>query len=78
MNLNFYSIFDENPLRKEKSPRWDATFRGVTSGTIYTVCSCLIERTPGLYELVRQSIINSFGFLDNPALFALYRKIRLL
>ena len=33
-NYNFYFIFDENHVSKEKSPRWDAAFCGVASGAI--------------------------------------------
>ena len=32
--LNFIQFFDESSLSKQKSPRWDAAFCGVTSGAI--------------------------------------------
>ena len=34
MTFHFYFIFDEYRVSKENSPRWDAAFCGVTSGTI--------------------------------------------
>ena len=35
---NFYlRIFDENPLSKQNSPRWDAAICGVTSGAMLFV-----------------------------------------
>ena len=33
-DFEFYSFFDEIPLSKQNSPRWDAAFCGVTSGAI--------------------------------------------
>ena len=32
--LIFISFFDEVPISKQNSPRWDAAFCGVTSGAI--------------------------------------------
>ena len=32
--LFLYSFFDEFPVSKQNSPRWDAAFCGVTSGAI--------------------------------------------
>ena len=43
----FISFFDENPVSKRNSPRWDAAFCGVTS------CLGPIKRTQGLYELIK-------------------------
>ena len=33
-NLSFFSFFDEIQESKQKGPRWDAAFCGVTSGAI--------------------------------------------
>ena len=49
----FISFFEENHVRKQNSPGWDAAFCGDTSvGTLYFVCLCPIKRTPGLYGLI--------------------------
>ena len=32
--FNFYLTFDEIPVSKQNSPRWDAAFCGITSGAI--------------------------------------------
>ena len=47
--LNFIQFFDKSSLSKQNSPRWDAAFCGVSSGSI--VCLCPIKGTPGLNEL---------------------------
>ena len=44
--FHFYFIFDKIHLSKQNSPRWDAAF------CRYSVCICLIKRTPGLYGLM--------------------------
>ena len=39
-----FQFFDEIPLSKQNSPRWDAAF--------YSVCLCPIKGMPGLNELM--------------------------
>ena len=46
-------FFNENPLSKQNSPRWDPVFCGVTSGA---VCLCPTKRTSGLNELLLISL----------------------
>ena len=62
-NFSFlYPYFDENPVGKQSSPRWEAAFYGVTSGG-YSVCLCPIKRTLGLYGLNNAS--NAFNIKMN-------------
>ena len=50
--LNFNPYFDEIPLRKQNSPRWDIhAFCCVTTG-VMLFAYVPLKRTPGLYELL--------------------------
>ena len=45
-----FLLSDEIHVSKQTSPKWDATFCGVTSGAILFAL-CPIKRTPGLFGL---------------------------
>ena len=48
-----FPFFDEIPLSKQNSTRWDATLFGITSMMSHTVCLCPIQRMSGLNGLRR-------------------------